>query len=201
VSGRHAGPIDLLVTDVIMPRMTGANWLRGCGNRAANQGAVRFGLHRRRDWTRGVLDAGVAYLPKPFTPAQLSVKVREVLGQSKTVGRILVLDDDDAVRGLLHQALSDAGYEVQSAGDGREGMRLVAKYEFDLVLTDLIMPDREALKHPRAAARLSGHPDCAMSGAMDAVYLKTAELLGADVALRKPIECQDLLRILRELLT
>jgi hypothetical protein len=40
-----------------------------------------------------------------------------------------------------------------------------------------------------------------MSGAMDAVYLKTAELLGADVALRKPIECQDLLRILRELLT
>lgn len=203
VSGRHAGPIDLLVTDVIMPRMTGrelATRLRE--SRPQIKVLYVSGYTADVIGREGVLDAGVAYLPKPFTPAQLSVKVREVLGQSKTVGRILVLDDDDAVRGLLHQALSDAGYEVQSAGDGREGMRLVAKYEFDLVLTDLIMPDREGIETIRELRR--DYPAIrivAMSGAMDAVYLKTAELLGADVALRKPIECQDLLRILRELLT
>jgi PAS domain S-box-containing protein len=203
LSGRHAGPIDLLVTDVIMPEMTGrelATRLRE--SRPQIKVLYVSGYTADVIGREGVLDAGVAYLPKPFTPAQLSLKVREVLGQPNTAGKILVMDDDDAVRGLLQQALSDAGYEVLSARDGQEGMRLVAKHPFDLVLTDLVMPDREGIETIRELRR--DYPAIriiAMSGAMDGIYLKTAELLGAHVALRKPIDCQDLLRIIRELLT
>jgi PAS domain S-box-containing protein len=203
LSRRHAGPIDLLVTDVIMPEMTGrelATRLRE--SRPQIKVLYVSGYTADIIGREGVLDAGVAYLPKPFTPAQLALKVREVLGQSKTSGKILVLDDDDAVRGLLQQALSDAGYEVMSARDGREGMRLVAQHPFDLVLTDLIMPDQEGIETIRNLRR--DYPSIrivAMSGAMDAVYLKAAELLGAHVALRKPIDCQDLVRTIRELLT
>ena len=203
LSHQHAGPIDLLVTDVIMPEMTGRELATRLRLSRPNIKVLYVSGYTADVIGRaGVVDAEVAYLPKPFTPAQLSIKVREVLGQSKTAGRILVLDDDGAVRGMLQQALLDAGYQVMSAGDGREGMRLVATHPFDLVLTDLIMPDREGIETIRDLRR--DYPSIrivAMSGAMDAVYLKSAELLGAHVTLRKPIDCQDLLRIIRELLT
>ena len=150
----------------------------------------------------GVLEADVAYLPKPFTPAQLAIKVREVLGQSKTAGRILVLDDDGAVRGLLQQALLDAGYEVMSAGDGREGMRLVADRSFrsGAHRPDHAGPGRNR-NHSRPAPRLSGHPDCGHVRGDGPSLPEAAELLGAHVTLCKPIDCQDLLRTIRELLT
>jgi PAS domain S-box-containing protein len=202
LSRGHAGAIDLLVTDVVMPGMTGRELAtRLLESRPRMKVLYVSGYTADEIGREGVLDAAVAYLPKPFTPAQLSMKVREVLGQSKSWGRILVLDDDDAVRGLLQQTLSDAGYEVLSACDGRAGMRLAAEHAFDLVLTDLIMPDREGIETIRDLRR--DYPAIrivAMSGAVDAVYLKTAELLGAHVTLRKPIDSQDLLRIIRELL-
>jgi PAS domain S-box-containing protein len=203
LSRRYAGTIDLLVTDVIMPEMTGRE-LADRLKESRPQIKVLYVSGYTADiiGREGVLDAEVAYLAKPFTPSQLAIKVREVLGQPQTLGKILVLDDDDAVRGLLQQALSDAGYEVMSARDGREGMRLVAEHRFDVVLTDLIMPDQEGIETIRKLRR--DYPDVrivAMSGAMDAVYLKAAELLGAHVSLRKPIDCQDLVRTIRELLS
>jgi len=203
LSRRHPGPIDLLLTDVVMPEMTGrelADRLRE--SRPGIKVLYVSGYTADIIGREGVLDQGVDYLPKPFTPAQLAVKLREVLGQSKAMGRILVVDDDDAVRGVLQKTLSDAGYEVLSARDGREAMRLVATHPFDLVLTDLIMPDQEGIETIRELHR--DYPSIrivAMSGAMDAVYLKTAELLGAGAALRKPIDGSELLRTLRELLT
>jgi CheY-like chemotaxis protein len=189
VSGGHAGTIDLLVTDVIMPEMTGrelANRLRQL--RPRMKVLYVSGYPADVMGREGILDAGVAYLPKPFTPAQLSIKVREVLGQSKTVGRILVMDGDDAVRATVGQALTDAGYEVLAARDGEEGMRLAAEHKPDLVLTELIGDWRR--NYP--AIRI-----IAMSGTAD---LKSAALWGADATLRKPIDCQDLLRVIRGLL-
>jgi CheY-like chemotaxis protein len=203
LSARHAGPIDLLVTDVVMPEMTGRELaIRLRESRPQIKVLYVSGYAADIIGREGVLDPGVDYLPKPFTPAQLAIKVREVLGQSKAVGRILVVDDDDAVRGLLGQTLSEAGYDVAAARDGREAMRMVANQSFDLVLTDLIMPDQEGIETIRKLQR--DYPSIrvvAMSGAVDAVYLRTAELLGADAALRKPIDSQELLRTIRELLT
>jgi DNA-binding NarL/FixJ family response regulator len=64
------------------------------------------------------------------------------------------------------------------------------------------MPDQEGIETIRQLRRdYPGIRIVAMSGALDDVYLKTAEFLGAHVALRKPIDSQDLLRIIRELLT
>jgi PAS domain S-box-containing protein len=203
LSRRHTGPIDLLLTDVVMPEMTGrelASRLRE--SRPGIKVLYVSGYAADIIGHEGVLDQGVDYLPKPFTPAQLAAKVRDVLGQSKTMGRILVVDDDDAVRGVLQKTLSDAGYEVLTARDGREAMRLVATHPFDLVLTDLIMPDQEGIETIRELHR--DYPSIrivAMSGAMDAVYLRTAELLGAGAALPKPINGSELLRTIRDLLT
>ncbi|HUB81698.1 MAG TPA: PAS domain S-box protein [Bryobacteraceae bacterium] len=202
LSRRHDGPIDLLLTDLVMPEMSGRELAARMQKSRPNTKVLYVsGYTADLIGREGVLDQGVDYLPKPFTAAQLSLKVREVLGQKKPLGRILVIDDDDAVRTLLQQTLADAGYEAFSARDGREGMRLVANHPFDLVLTDLIMPDQEGIETIRRLHR--DHPSIrivAISGAMDAIYLKTAELLGAHAALRKPIDGEELLRTIRELL-
>jgi CheY-like chemotaxis protein len=202
VSRHYEGAIDLLVTDVIMPGMTGRELAtRLLELRPGVRVLYVSGYTADVIGREGMLDAGVSYLPKPFTPAQLSVKVREVLGQSKPAARVLVIDDDHAVRGLLQQTLSEAGYEVSSAADGRAAMQLVAEQAFDLVLTDLIMPEQEGIETIRALRR--DYPAVriiAISGAAEEVYLETAGILGAGVTLRKPIDRQVLLRAIRELL-
>ena len=59
-------------------------------------------------------------------------------------GQILVADDDAAIRTVLGQALSRAGYEVRSTGNGATLWRWVAEGGGDLVITDVVMPDHNA---------------------------------------------------------
>lgn len=55
--------------------------------------------------------------------------------------RILVIDDNQLVRETLTRALSDAGYDIISAENGEIGLKQLKTEPFDLVVTDLVMPD------------------------------------------------------------
>ena len=59
-------------------------------------------------------------------------------------GSILVADDDAAIRTVLNQALSRAGYEVRSTGNAATLWRWIAQGDGDLVITDVVMPDENA---------------------------------------------------------
>jgi CheY-like chemotaxis protein len=77
----HPGDIDLLVTDVIMPGMTGKEMADQLTELRPEMKVLYIsGYSGEVIAHRGVLDASVAYLPKPFTPSSLAAKVREVLG-------------------------------------------------------------------------------------------------------------------------
>ena len=56
--------------------------------------------------------------------------------------RVLVIDDDWQMREMMHQALSRAGYDVAEAPNGKVGMNIHHKDPVDLVITDLIMPEK-----------------------------------------------------------
>ena len=55
-------------------------------------------------------------------------------------GRILLVEDDETFGSFVRTILEDEEYEVRIAGDGREGGQLLARENFDLVITDLKMP-------------------------------------------------------------
>ena len=61
-------------------------------------------------------------------------------------GRILVVDDEDIVRTSCSRTLSPEGYEVSLAKNGFEGLKMASEERFDLVLTDLKMPDMDGIE-------------------------------------------------------
>lgn len=59
---------------------------------------------------------------------------------------VLIVDDESPIRELLRRVLTDRGYHVLEAPDGRKAMDLVKNHEIDLVITDLVMPEQEGLE-------------------------------------------------------
>jgi CheY-like chemotaxis protein len=116
--------------------------------------------------------------------------------------RILVIDDDRDIREILVEMLTDAGYEAAEASSGREGIRLYRQAPFDLVITDLVMPEKDGLEVVMELRRdfpkvkiitLSGNPYGSSS-------LKTSKALGAARTLGKPFTEAQLLTAVREVL-
>lgn len=117
---------------------------------------------------------------------------------------ILLMDDDEAVRNLLARALRESGYEVVEAGDGREGVRLFRTAPSDLVITDLVMPEKEGIETilelrqdfpDLKVIAISGGGEHGQQG-----YLQAARLLGANRTLSKPFQLDALLTAVREVL-
>jgi CheY-like chemotaxis protein len=111
---------------------------------------------------------------------------------------VLVVDDDPAIRELLKLVLQARGCDVVVAEDGRRASRALADGVFDLVVTDLLMPERDGLEFIREAHQ--AHPGMkiiAMSGGghiASESYLKMAKAFGADALLEKPFDQEDLWR-------
>jgi CheY-like chemotaxis protein len=113
------------------------------------------------------------------------------------VSKILVIDDDQAVRSYLRDVLESAGHQVSEAADGEAGLKLALGEGTDLVLCDLYMPVREGLETIREMRRLRPSvPVLAMSGGSRDLpdFLALARAMGAADALRKPIGPAGLLR-------
>ena len=114
---------------------------------------------------------------------------------------ILVVDDDDIIRTMLIDILESAGYQVVSASDGEEAIDLFRKKPADLVLTDLVMPNREGLETIIELTGLDpGIKIIAMTGVVRPEILKAAKLLGAKRVLCKPFSIEEILDAVSEVL-
>jgi CheY-like chemotaxis protein len=111
--------------------------------------------------------------------------------------RILIIDDDEQMRALLGDILERAGYEVMEAANGLEGMRRMRAQLADMVITDLIMPEKEGVETILELRRdFPAVPVVAMSGGgRDGVrdYLHIAARLGAVRTIAKPFTRQEIL--------
>lgn len=111
--------------------------------------------------------------------------------------KILVVDDEPAIRRLLRNTLVRAGYAVVEAGNAREALHLSAAEHPGAVLLDLGLPDRDGLELI-ARLRAGGEAVVLVVSARDAVDEKVAALdLGADDFVTKPFDTDELLARLR----
>ena len=111
---------------------------------------------------------------------------------------VLVVDDQDQVRQLIRETLEQAGYEVEEARDGKEGLERYRMKAVDLVIMDILMPDQDGLEGIMVLRR--EFPDSrviAMTGGSEVVgfgnVLDIAKMLGARRTLQKPFDLKVLL--------
>lgn len=133
-------------------------------------------------------------LPCPIAPCFLS----------RHMARILIIDDDDLLRSTLKQALEHFGHSVREAADGIQGIAAYHAEPAELVITDIVMPEKEGLDIIRDLRRdYPGLRIIAMSGGLaydPKLYLHMAERFGATAVLAKPFELTELRRIVDEAL-
>jgi two-component system response regulator (stage 0 sporulation protein F) len=113
---------------------------------------------------------------------------------------ILVIDDEQSIRGLLKEVLEKAGHRVLEAGDGRQGFALYKEQPVDLVIMDLLMPDTDGLEATLQLTR--EYVDAkiiAITGAQgDRNFLDVAKLFGARRTFEKPFDLAKLLEAVNE---
>jgi len=115
------------------------------------------------------------------------------------MARILIIDDDDTLRGIIAKSLSHAGHETSQANNGRKGVALFRSAPTDLVITDLVMPEQEGMETIKILHRdFPSTPIIAMSGGLDGspLYLDLTRRLGARVTLTKPFTLQQLKQVI-----
>ena len=118
--------------------------------------------------------------------------------------KIYVFDDEPAILLMIKKMLEKAGYEVDIALNGKDGMELFKKSIPDLLITDIIMPEKEGLetifelrrKYPELKIiAISGGGRISPDG-----YLPGAKLLGADLVFQKPLDQKEFLHAVSMLL-
>ena len=117
---------------------------------------------------------------------------------------ILVVDDHPIMRDVVCEMLEDAGHQVRFAAEGREALRKLSCARFDLVVTDIVMPEMDGIELIGEMSRR--YPEIrviAMSGGGERFPthdgLAIARRLGAGVALNKPFQAEQLLEAVEHL--
>ncbi len=119
------------------------------------------------------------------------------------MARILLIDDDNTLRHFISENLTRAGHSVLQAADGEQGSVIFRAESVDLVLTDLVMPNKEGVETIKDFHREKPKlPIIAMSGGMlrSQTYLKIAIAFGARRVLAKPFTREELLTAIDEAL-
>jgi DNA-binding response OmpR family regulator len=121
------------------------------------------------------------------------------------MAKILVIDDDEIMNGMTVQLLSEAGYEAEGAEDGNSGLKILESKSFDLIVTDIVMPEKEGVETIIAIRdKNKSIPIIAISGGgrIDPQdYLRMAQHFGADYTFQKPFEKEPFLAAVRECLS
>jgi DNA-binding response OmpR family regulator len=114
--------------------------------------------------------------------------------------RVLLIEDDSRLAGMVQSYLGEAGFAVTRAADGRSGVERHRDGGFDLVLLDLMLPDIDGLEVCRAIRARDDTPILMLTARGDAMDRVVGLEMGADDYLPKPFEPRELLARMRAIL-
>jgi len=127
--------------------------------------------------------------------------------------RVIIIDDEKDIRFVLKEILVRAGFDVEVAGNGSDGLNLLRQQSADLVVTDVIMPGQDGVQTVHDIRRefpkmkiivISGGgsvspTDYEPEAIKTTAYLASASAAGADLTLTKPFDRKHFIKAVREL--
>ena len=121
------------------------------------------------------------------------------------MAKILVIDDDPSIRALLVAMLEDENHEIRQAADGRKGLRMFQEDPADLVITDVLMPEKDGVELIMELKEIDQNAKIiAMSGGgrgLDATFnLRMAKDFGAQRLMVKPFSTSEAMEAIRTVL-
>jgi len=191
---------DLVLLDLLMPEMDGFEVLKWIKARPDLRNLLVIVVSAEEDMKSIVrcIEMGANdYLPKPCEPTLLKTRVKTILSMKRFYelapckGKILVIDDDPLDRKVLSVSLTEDGYTVATAENGRVGLQMVREKPFDTVLLDLLMPEIDGfdvLKVIKADARIRHLPVIVISGEEDLAGITRCISIGAEDYMQKPFD-------------
>lgn len=148
----YRGDIHLLMTDVVMPEMRGQELGKALG-------AMRPGIKClfMSGYTSDIIASnGVCFLAKPFSGEGLSAKLRKILCRTTKekintpLLSILAVDNEVEILKMLSISLTDSGFTVDTASSASEALDKISSKHFEVVISDINMPDMSGLELLRA---------------------------------------------------
>jgi two-component system, cell cycle response regulator CpdR len=113
--------------------------------------------------------------------------------QTSTMAKIILAEDDDDMRRFLVKALEKAGHHVTAFGEGASAFEEIKQTTFDLLLTDIVMPEMDGIELARRAADLDPHLQIMFITGFAAVALHPDSKAPKDAkVLSKPFHLRDL---------
>ena len=117
---------------------------------------------------------------------------------------LLVIDDDEGMRKLMVRTLRDSKHRVLEAENGREGLKIMDEHAPDLVITDILMPQKEGIETIREVQeRAPATKIIAISGggvSQNLMFLDVARAFGAHAVLAKPFRPAELVETVAQVL-
>jgi DNA-binding response OmpR family regulator len=126
--------------------------------------------------------------------------VNETEGSPAEGPRVLIVDDDAGLRHLLEYGLGQAGFAVRSAADGQAGLLMLREYSPDLVVLDVMLPERDGIALLPEIRRLTTVPVVMLTASTELTQKLAGFSAGADDYVGKPFDLDELIARLRTLL-
>lgn len=168
--------------------------------------SVSYGIinrHRGTIKVDSVEGKGTTFTIKlPISEKGVVEKVVEPILSEQKKARILVIEDEEQVRNLLSAILIKEGHEVKTATDGKQGVRMFKRKNYDLVLTDLGMPGMSGWQVAEKIKSINARVPVALITGWD-INLVESQMResGVDLVVRKPFEVDQVLRLVQEGMT
>jgi PAS domain S-box-containing protein len=189
---------DLVITDMTMPQMAGLQLSREIMVIRPDLPILACSGFSEKVTPKDVRSYGFqGYISKPINRGMMAKAIRKVFDQRAL---ILVIDDDPQIRLTLRSILTDVGYDVIEAANGRKGIDLVKSNWVDLVITNIFMPEKEGIETIIELHR--DFPDIkiiAISGGR-VEHLQAVLDLGAKRIFLKPVEKEALLEAVKDII-
>jgi two-component system cell cycle response regulator CpdR len=106
--------------------------------------------------------------------------------------RILLAEDEEAMRAYLARALTNAGYRVETVDRGTDAIPLLEQHDFDLLLSDIVMPEMDGIELAQRCAEISPRTKVMFITGFAAVSLRASREQPAAKVLSKPFHLRDL---------